>query len=69
MGDFVPFKFCRKAGAPFCWIIVKCWATRVDIGQFLADNYEPEVIHKGLERPQGGRVARMLDLSDKYRGK
>jgi hypothetical protein len=67
MGDFIPFRFCRSCGDPFCWIIVRCWAPRIDIGGFLADNYEPDVIHKGLERPEGGRYKKIIELSHRYR--
>jgi len=67
MGDFVPFKFCRTSGSPFCWVIIECWAPRLDIGQFLADNYEPEVIYQGLKRPEGGRIKKMVELTDRYR--
>lgn len=67
IGDFVPFKYCRTSGNPFCHVIVKCWAVKLDIGGFLAENYEPEVIHKGLERPSGGRLGKMLDVSAKAR--
>lgn len=66
MGDFVPFKYCRTAGQPFCWAIIQCWAPRIDIGQILADNYSPEQIRQGLSRPQGGRVKKMLEISQKY---
>jgi len=67
IGDFVPFKYCRKAGNPFCWTLIHCWAAKIDIGQYLADNYEPEIIQQGLKRPEKGRVGKMLELSDQYR--
>jgi len=66
LGDFVPFKFCRTSGAPFCWIIIKCWAPKLDIGQFLADNYQPQVIHKGLKRPEGGKIGKMVEMAGEY---
>ena len=69
IGDFVPFKYCRTSGDPFCWVIVNCWAAKLDIGQFLADHYEAEVIHQGLKRPESGRVKRMLEVSEQYRKK
>lgn len=67
MGDFVPFEFCRTCGKPFCWIIIRCWAAKLDIGQFLADNYEPETIQQGLARPEGGRIKAMIETADRYR--
>jgi hypothetical protein len=67
IGDFVPFKYCRTSGNPFCWIIIKCWAPKIDIGQFLADNYSAEVIHQGLKRPEGGKYGKIVGISDKYR--
>jgi len=67
LGDFVPFKYCRTCGHPFCWTVIECWAPKIDIGQFLADNYEPETIHQGLKRPEGGRVEAMLSACRRYR--
>ena len=67
IGDFVPFKYCRTSGNPFCWVIIKCWAPKIDIGQYLADNYQPEVIQQGLQRPEGGRITKMVELSDRFR--
>jgi hypothetical protein len=67
IGDFVPFKFCRTSGAPFCWVVIRCWAVRIDIGQFLADNYSPETIAQGMQQPQGGRLGTILETADKCR--
>ena len=67
IGDLVPFKYCRTSGAPFCHVIVSCWAAREDIGQFLADNYTPEEIAQGLQRPEGGKIGKMIDLANRYR--
>ena len=67
IGDSVPFKYCRTSGEPFCWVIIECWAPRIDIGQFLADHYSAEQIHQGLERPQsGGRIKKMIDLAGRH---
>ncbi len=67
MGDFVPFKYCRKAGNPFCYLLIECWAVHIDVGQYLSDNYEAEIIYQGLKRPEGGRLGRILDTSARYR--
>jgi hypothetical protein len=67
LGDFVPFKYCRTSGSPFCWVIINCWAARVDIGQFLADNYTPEVIHQGLTRPEPGqKIGKMVEMAKQW---
>jgi hypothetical protein len=64
IGGEVIFKYCRTSGEPFCHIIINCWATRMDIGSFLAENYSPEVIQKSLKpSPQSGRLARILSAS------
>lgn len=69
LGDFVPFKYCRSSGHPFCWVIIECWAVRLDIGQFLADHYPPEEIQAGLARPESGdRLKKMMELSEKWKG-
>ncbi len=67
MGDFVPFKYCRSCGKPFCRLIVSCWAVKLDIGTFLAENYDAPTIQESLQRPASGRVGTILDLTDKYR--
>lgn len=67
IGDFVPMKYCRTSGSPFCWVIISCWAPRIDIGQYLADNYDPEVIQEGLKRPEGGKIRKMVELSERFR--
>ena len=68
IGDFVPFKYCRTSGQPFCWVIIECWAGRLDIGQFLADHYSPAEIEQGLARPESGdRVKKLLDLANRFR--
>ena len=69
IGDIVPFKFCRTSGSPFCWMVIPCWAVRIDIGQFLADNYSPETIAQGIEQPQGGRLGGIMETAEKYRDK
>lgn len=67
MGDFVPFKYCRTCGSPFCRLIISCWAVKLDIGSFLAEHYDAETIHAGLEKPAVGRVGTILELSERYR--
>jgi len=66
MGDYVPFKYCRTCGKPFCHMIVNCWAVKVDIGNFLAENYEAETIHESMKKP-AGRVKNIIELTEKYR--
>lgn len=63
IGGDVVFKYCRTSGEPFCRVIIQCWAPRIDIGQFLADNYTPEQIKKGLARPEKGKIQSMLELT------
>ncbi len=61
IGGDVVFKYCRTCGDPFCKIIINCWAPRMDIGQFLADNYTPEEIHKALNpEPGSGRLGKII---------
>jgi len=67
LGDFVPFQYCRGCGDPFCHFIISCWAVRLDIGQFLADHFTPEQIQRGLTRPPGGRLQKILDTCARYR--
>jgi len=67
IGDFVPFKYCRTSGAPFCHLLIQCWAPRLDIGRHLAENYTPEEIQQGLNRPAGGKIGRMVEIAKKYR--
>ena len=63
IGGDVVFKYCRTSGEPFCRIIINCWAPKMDIGQFLADNYTPEQIQKALAPPPKGKIQRMLELA------
>ncbi len=67
IGDFVPFKYCRTSGNPFCWVLLQCWAPKIDVGQFLADNYSAETIQQGLKRPEGGRVKKMIEVTEQYK--
>ncbi len=65
IGGDVIFKYCRTSGQPFCRTIIACWAVKIDIGQFLADNYTPELIQQGLARPEKGRIQTMIELAQK----
>ena len=67
IGDLVPFKYCRGAGAPFCPTIIECWACREDIGQYLADNFSAEEIQSGLKKPEGNKVSRIVDMAKKFK--
>jgi len=65
IGGEVIFKYCRTSGEPFCRIIINCWATRIDIGSFLAENYSPEIIQKSLKpSPKTSRLARILSAAE-----
>lgn len=66
IGGEVVFKYCRTSGDPFCRVIISCWAPRMDIGAFLAENYTPEDIQKGLKRPSdGGKLSRLIGTASK----
>jgi len=67
LGGEVPFKYCRTAGEPFCARIIVCWATRIDIGAYLADNFSPEQIQSCLEKKAPGRLAQIFQTVDKIK--
>jgi hypothetical protein len=64
IGGEVIFKYCRTCGDPFCHIIINCWAPRIDIGSFLAENYTPEQIQKCLSTRGSGRLSRILSATE-----
>ena len=67
LGGEVPFKYCRTTGEPFCSRIIFCWAERIDIGTFLAENFSPEQIHSCLEKKQPGRLEQIFKAVDKIK--
>ncbi len=65
LGGEVPFKYCRGCGEPFCGRIITCWATRIDIGAFLAENFSPEQIYSCLGKKAPGRLEQIFKAADK----
>jgi len=67
LGGEVPFKYCRTTGEPFCARIIVCWAERMDIGTFLAQNFSPEQIQSGLEKKSPGRLEQIFKTINKIK--
>ncbi len=67
LGGQVPFKYCRTVDKPFCARIISCWATRMDIGTFLAGNFSPEQIQSCLETKQPTKLEQIFKTIDKIK--
>ena len=65
LGGEVNFKYCRSEEAPFCPRIVICWAERIDIANFLNENYTPEQIHSALNKPKSNKLDQILRAMEK----
>jgi hypothetical protein len=65
LGGEVNFKYCRTSEPPFCHRIIVCWAERMDIGTFLAENFTPEEIRSGLEKKSGDKLSQLLNIAAK----
>ena len=68
LGGDANFKYCRTCDEPFCSRIITCWAQKLDIGSFLAENYPPEQIQQGLERKVKDKLGQLLQDRRKIQG-
>jgi len=65
LGGEVNFYYCRTSGKPFCSRIIFCWAQRIDIGGYLAENYSPEELKQGLIQSGSSRLETILNSVEK----
>jgi hypothetical protein len=65
LGGEAIFKYCRTCEDPFCYRIIVCWAQRLDIGTYLAENFSAEQIQVGLEKKGGDKISQLIKLTEK----
>jgi len=65
LGGEVNFYYCRTCEKPFCSRILFCWAGRIDIGEYLAQNYTPEELKQGLNPSRSSRLEIILNSMEK----
>jgi len=65
LGGDVIFQFCRTCDPPFCHRIIVCWAGRIDIGTYLAENFSAEQIYAGLGKKPDNKLAQILKAAEK----
>jgi hypothetical protein len=65
LGHEVNFKYCRVMNNRLpCGLIVGCWQTQMDIGQFLDDHYSEEELAQVLLPPKS-KMESLMELVEK----
>jgi len=66
LGGPVTFKHCRRVnnGLP-CGRIAKCWSGKIEILEFLRENYTKEELEKALSESGKGRLAPIFETLDR----
>ena len=69
LGHYVPFRYCRTMNGRLpCGKIRDCWFERIDIGQFLKDNYS-EAELESVFSPPAQKITTIIDLISRAREK
>jgi hypothetical protein len=63
LGGEIPFRYCRMVNENLpCRRIISCWEFRLDIMQFLSEQYSTEELQRVLAPPTKTRIETILDL-------
>ena len=66
LGGEVPFRYCRTVNEELpCRKIIICWEFRIEIGNFLGENYSLDQIQCALAPPTKTRIETIIELIDK----
>lgn len=62
------FNYCRRvnAGLP-CKLIIGCWQGRLDVVEFLSENFGAEELQRAFEPPPGSKLERLVGLIERAR--
>ena len=62
LGDTAKFSYCRRmnGGLP-CRQLYGCWMDKIDVNEYLFENFSLEEMEKAFGQPSRGRVATMFD--------
>jgi len=62
LGHHLHFKYCREENISLpCSKIRECWFSRIDINQFIYENFSDEEV-KSIERPAVPKISSIVDL-------
>ncbi len=62
LGGPVTFEYCRRMNFALpCHLLFACWGERIEVEQYLKENFSPEEMEKVFAAPPRGRVGTMLD--------
>jgi hypothetical protein len=63
LGGEIPFRYCRTVNETLpCRRIIPCWEFRMDIVQFLNDQYSSDQMQRALAAPTQTRIETIIDL-------
>jgi len=66
LGGEIPFRYCRTANENLpCRRTLSCWELRVNIEQFLRDNYSVDQLDRAFSPPTKTRIETILELVEK----
>jgi len=62
LGDVISFSYCRRMNEDLpCRKMYDCWSDKLNVEEFLKENFSEEQIEKAFEPPKG-RVENMFDI-------